>query len=87
MLLESHLSCDVFNCLLLYADCTGEYITTGWSVVWNVRGDMIDFVVSAVTTGWVAIGFSETNLMVIKMYVYCIGYKYKWLVVYMQHDL
>ena len=36
-----------------------------WSVVWNVRGDTIDFVVSAVTTGWVAIGFSEDIFMVI----------------------
>lgn len=55
--------------LLLYTGCTGSYVASAsgaldWSVQWNVRGDEIDFVVSAVTMGWVAIGFSEDTLMV-----------------------
>ena len=70
MQLYSLLSCDVIKYLLLYAECEGSLITSQWSAHWNVTGDMIDFVVSAVTTGWVAIGFSENNLMVILHVLY-----------------
>ena len=70
MLLDSQLSCDVIKYLLLYAECEGSLITSQWSAHWDVTGDMIDFVVSAVTTGWVAIGFSENNLMVILHVLY-----------------
>ena len=31
---------------------------------WTVRGDMISFEVTAVTTGWVGIGFSLDQKMV-----------------------
>ena len=53
---------------MLYAECTGAFVpvdtNSGWFVVWTVRGDLIDFVVSAQTTGWVGIGFSLDSLMV-----------------------
>ena len=65
--------------LFLYTECTGSYIPSGdldWSLQWSVRGDMIDFVVSAMTTGWVAIGFSDNTQMVItcRLYVQMIKY-------------
>ena len=54
-------------------ECTGSYNATGndpnWSVQWTVREDMIDFNVSALTTGWVGIGFSENDLMVSTLFV------------------
>ena len=60
---------------MLYAECTGERSAPGanaqdWSVQWTVRGDMIDFVVSATTSGWVAIGFSLDTVMV-SSFIYC----------------
>ena len=51
----------------------GSYNASGndpdWSVQWRVRGDMIDFIVSAQTIGWVGIGFSEDAAMVITLYL------------------
>lgn len=35
-----------------------------YSAMWHVRGDEIQFTVTANTTGWVAIGFSDTPSMV-----------------------
>lgn len=59
----------LLNCHVVpYTECSGFYApldsNSGWSVFWIVRGDMIDFVVSAATMGWVGIGFSETPGMV-----------------------
>ena len=55
-----------------YTECQGSYIALGnephWSVQWTVRGDLIDFVVSALTTGWIGIGFSEDPFMVSPYY-------------------
>ena len=60
----TYLKCHV----VLYTECTGSYDATGndpnWSVQWTVRGDIIDFSVSAQTTGWVGIGFSANTGMV-----------------------
>ena len=36
----------------------------GYTAEWTVRGDMISFEVTAVTTGWVGIGFSLDRKMV-----------------------
>ena len=59
------LACTIY----IYIDCMGSYSASGndpdWSVQWTVRGDMIDFVVSAQTTGWVGIGFSGDRQMVV----------------------
>lgn len=45
-----------------------------YSAVWHVRGDEIQFTVTANTTGWVAIGFSDTPNMV-SLYNYYIALK------------
>ena len=66
------------NGLVLYTECSGAYFQSDsasrWTMQWNVRGDMIDFVVSAVTTGWVGIGFSEDAQMVSNLH----GHKMMW---------
>ena len=62
--------------IYIYIECVGSYNTYGhypvWSVQWTVRGDMIDFVVSAETTGWVGIGFSGDRQMVVTLYIYSV---------------
>ena len=54
--------------VVLCTECTGSYTpaesSRSWAVQWTVRGDLIDFVVSADATGWVGIGFSENSEMV-----------------------
>ena len=59
----------LFHVISYYIDCTGSYNVSrnalDLSIRWTVRGDMIDFVVSAQTTGWLGIGFSEDPQMVI----------------------
>jgi hypothetical protein len=45
------------------ASCAGSWKTAGYTAEWTVRGDMISFEVTAVTTGWVGIGFSLDRKM------------------------
>ena len=58
--------------------CVGSYQATiapadapfiDWSVEWEVRGDLIDFVVTGFGGGWVAIGFSQDPFMVTTKYL------------------
>lgn len=61
---ETHLNCWV----MLHTGCRGSYAASdsnsGWFVRWTVRGDLIDFVITAQTFGWVGIGFSADTAMV-----------------------
>ena len=76
------MSADILlNChTALYTECTGFFAAdsnSGWFAQWTVRGDMIDFVVSALTTGWVGIGFSTNNIMVSRLHAHTVMYPHK----------
>ena len=52
---------------LLSSNCSGTRTSGSYEVSWEVIDDNISYVmfnVSAVTTGWVAVGFSRSRLMV-----------------------
>ena len=51
---------------LTAAQCSGSRISEDetYTVSWTVTGDSVAFEVSAVTTGWVGLGFSVDSIMV-----------------------
>ena len=49
---------------LTSAQCAGTRNSGFYMVSWNVTGDSVAFQVTALTTGWVAIGFSDDQFMV-----------------------
>lgn len=63
--------------IILYIDeCTGSWSTgcddkdnCAYKATWTVLGNIssVFFTVEARTTGWVGIGFSKNNIMVIKL--------------------
>ena len=62
------MKCDDY--FLIDPECNGSYVATDsgdldWTVNWSVRGDLIDFVVSAMTPQWIGLGFSDDTQMVI----------------------
>ena len=75
---EHHIHCDVYSLcmlttssiLIILAQCSGSIDVGCGSQVcefqanWTVQGDSVEFSVSAQTTGWVGIGFSDDQFMV-----------------------
>ena len=48
----------------ILVQCSGSIDVGTLQANWTVQGDSVEFIVSAQTTGWVGIGFSNDQLMV-----------------------